>query len=352
MTNLLLHKKLALVSVFLVGLMDFVPFSLIEGLQSLLQVDQVLLVLLLQFLQCILQGKLQLFLLLLQKLWRLNGANCKMKITGWNFGLGKTSWCRVINYETNQRKSVVEDPKQAAELKTTWTSTAKRDRHKRQTRLIAAIVSFVIEERHKSSCRLIIESGNITGVMIKAVKLVFSWQFAYGGRTQNLLIYCAAVVQSNANVVRASDDELFLASPAQAKMRITRWICIFTASNYRLYLKMDTASFTTTPIWRLTGCDQWNDAVLYRTLITTSVFKAAGSSKTPKWWFTAQNREGWQERGPACVSQQGPAILGNAESTHSCCLFFKDGTKIITSWWSRRVWLHQCWCWCVRSLQM
>lgn len=68
MTNLLLHKKLALVSVFLVGLMDFVPFSLIEGLQSLLQVDQVLLVLLLQFLQCILQGKLQLFLLLLQKL--------------------------------------------------------------------------------------------------------------------------------------------------------------------------------------------------------------------------------------------------------------------------------------------
>lgn len=68
MTNLLLHKRLALIGFFLVGLMDFVPFSLIEGLQSLLQVDQVLLVLLLQFLQCILQGNLQLFLLLLQKL--------------------------------------------------------------------------------------------------------------------------------------------------------------------------------------------------------------------------------------------------------------------------------------------
>lgn len=68
MTNLLLHKKLALIGFFLVGLVDFVPFRLIENLQSLLQVDQVLLVLLLQFLQCILQGNLQLFLLLLQKL--------------------------------------------------------------------------------------------------------------------------------------------------------------------------------------------------------------------------------------------------------------------------------------------
>lgn len=68
MTNLLLHKRLALIGFFLVRLMDFVPFSLIEGLQSLLQVDQVILVLLLQFLQRILQGNLQLFLLLLQKL--------------------------------------------------------------------------------------------------------------------------------------------------------------------------------------------------------------------------------------------------------------------------------------------
>lgn len=52
---------------FLVGPMDFVPFGLIEGLQSLFQLDQVLLVLLLHVLQRILQGSLQLFLLLLQK---------------------------------------------------------------------------------------------------------------------------------------------------------------------------------------------------------------------------------------------------------------------------------------------
>lgn len=67
-TNLLLHKKLALISFFLVGLMDFVPLGLIEGLQSLFQLDQVLPVLLLHFLQRILQGNLQLFLFLLQKL--------------------------------------------------------------------------------------------------------------------------------------------------------------------------------------------------------------------------------------------------------------------------------------------
>lgn len=149
MTNLLLHMKLALIGFFLVGLMDFVPFSLIERLQSLLQVDQVLLVLLLQFLQCILQGNLQLFLLLLQKLWWLNGANCKMKITGLYFSLGKTSLCRVIIYEINQKKSVVAYPKTVcwAEISfkcvtqnTTWTSTAKRDRHKRQMHLIVAII--------------------------------------------------------------------------------------------------------------------------------------------------------------------------------------------------------------------
>lgn len=46
-TNLLLHEHLALVRLLLVGELDLVPLSLVEGLQSLLQLILVFLVLLL-----------------------------------------------------------------------------------------------------------------------------------------------------------------------------------------------------------------------------------------------------------------------------------------------------------------
>lgn len=190
--------------------MDFVPFSLIEGLQSLLQVGKVLLVLLLQFLQCILQGNLQLFLLLLKKLWRLKRANCKMKITGLYFSLGKTSLCLCyyLQNKTEEKCGCVSKTVcwavisfKSVTQNTTWTSTAKRDRHKRQTHLMVAIICIVTEVRNKSSCRFIIESGDITAVvMIKAVKLV---QYFLGSsrmaarlstsEATNLLCSCCAV---------------------------------------------------------------------------------------------------------------------------------------------------------------
>lgn len=77
MTNLLLHQRFALVGLLLVGEMDPVPLSLVEGLKSQLHLSQIPLVLLLQFLECILQGNTQLFLLLLQTLRRMDGANYK-----------------------------------------------------------------------------------------------------------------------------------------------------------------------------------------------------------------------------------------------------------------------------------
>ena len=67
-TNLLLHERLALVRLLLVGEVDLVPLGLVEGLQPLLQLGHVLLVLLLQFVQCVLQSRTQLILLLLQAL--------------------------------------------------------------------------------------------------------------------------------------------------------------------------------------------------------------------------------------------------------------------------------------------
>lgn len=62
-------------------------------------------------------------------------------------------------------------------------------RHKRETHLNVAIILIVIEECNNGSCRFIIESVNITAVMIKAVKLVFSWQFVYGSLTQQIRTY-------------------------------------------------------------------------------------------------------------------------------------------------------------------
>ena len=67
-TNLLLHEHLVLVSLLLVGEVDLVPLSLVEGLQSLLQLILVFLVLLLKCVQCIFQSNSQLIPLLLQTL--------------------------------------------------------------------------------------------------------------------------------------------------------------------------------------------------------------------------------------------------------------------------------------------
>ena len=77
-TNLLLHEHLALVSLLLVGEVDLVPLSLVEGLQSLLQLILVFLVLLLKCVQCIFQSNSQLIPLLLQTLRWMGGANLKI----------------------------------------------------------------------------------------------------------------------------------------------------------------------------------------------------------------------------------------------------------------------------------
>jgi len=68
--HLLFHLSFALIGLFLVGLMNLLPLSGVEGLQSLLKVSEVQVVLLLDLLQDSIKGHTQLFLLLLQTLTR------------------------------------------------------------------------------------------------------------------------------------------------------------------------------------------------------------------------------------------------------------------------------------------
>lgn len=67
-SHLLLHLNFALVSFFLIGLMDLLPLSGIESLQPLLQVSEIQTVLLLNLLQNSIEGHTQFLLLLLQTL--------------------------------------------------------------------------------------------------------------------------------------------------------------------------------------------------------------------------------------------------------------------------------------------
>lgn len=70
--HLLLHLSFALIGLLLVGLMDLLPLSGVEGLQSLLEVSEVQAVLLLDLLKNSIKGPTQLFLLLLQTLTRVS----------------------------------------------------------------------------------------------------------------------------------------------------------------------------------------------------------------------------------------------------------------------------------------
>lgn len=63
--------------------MNFVPLSLVEGLQPLLQLSQVIPVLSLQCVQRVLQSNAQLLVLLFQTLRRMDGGNWEDKISSW-----------------------------------------------------------------------------------------------------------------------------------------------------------------------------------------------------------------------------------------------------------------------------
>lgn len=93
--------------------------------------------------------------------------------------------------------------------------------------------------------------------------------------------------------------------------------------------------------------DQWNDATLYRKLITTSIFRAACSSTNSKMMIHCP-KHGVMTESPD--TQYSSMCLKNAQSIHTAAFgFYKDGMKITTSGWRRWVWFDHCWYWCARS---